>query len=183
LYRVVERARLATAIDEVVVVTSTRPLDDPLAHFCDDFQVACCRLRDTTIDECCQAARRLHASVIVRLIPNCPLIDPQLVDQAVRTLHAGKFDYVANTLERTYPAGLDVEVVSRAALERACREAPNGRLLTDAPTYIAQHPDRFRLHNLRSPEDRSALRWTVETAEDLERVRAAGEWTLPAVAV
>ncbi len=183
LYRAVERARLAATIDEVAVITTTRPLDDPLAHFCDDFHVACCRLPASTTEECCQAARRLHAGVIVRLVPHCPWIDPQLIDQAVRTLHAGNFDYVSNTLPRTYPAGLEIEVVKRAALERACRECSNTDHAGDVLARIVRQPDRFRLHNIRSPQDLSALRWVVETPEELEAARTSDNWTLPAVAV
>ena len=81
-------------------------------------------------------------------------------------------DYCSNVLRRTYPRGLDTEVIARGALERAAREAREPHQREHVTPYIYEHPDLFRLASVENPDDRSQLRWTVDTPEDLAFVRA-----------
>ncbi len=128
LARVVERARWAKTVDQVIVATTTEPADDPVADFCHAHAYPCYRgsLQDV-LDRYYQAARLFQVSVIVRLTADCPLIDPALIDQTVQAFRAGDYDFACNRLPppygRTYPIGLDVEVCTFEALQRAWREA------------------------------------------------------------
>ena len=81
-------------------------------------------------------------------------------------------DYVSNVHPPTFPDGLDTEVVSVEALGVATREA---RLASDrehVTPYVWSRPERFRTANVAHAEDLSGHRWTVDTAADLEFVRA-----------
>lgn len=203
LARVVERARRAKTVDQVIVATTTEPDDDPVAHFCHARGYVCYRgsLQDV-LDRYYQAARLFQVSVIVRLTADCPLIDPELIDQTVRAFQAGGFDFACNRLpppySRTYPIGLDVEVCTFEALQRAWREAdqPHQRehvmpyLYEEArsvrwrarleagiqdmpvPAFIDDAPQgHFRVLQLDYSLDYGSLRWTVDTPQDLELVR------------
>ena len=115
-------------MDEVAVATTTDVSDDPIEAFCKSNKVPVYRgdVFDV-LDRYYQAARAFQADVIVRLTADCPLLDPYVVDQTVRRFFADGADFAANRLpppfKRTFPIGLDTEVCSFAALERAWKEA------------------------------------------------------------
>lgn len=128
LVHVVERVKGARTIQDIVVATTNDPSDDPIEQACAARGYACFRgsLHDV-LDRYYQAARASRAGVIVRITADCPLIDPAVVDRTVEAFHSPNTDFCANRLPppwgRTLPIGLDVEVVSFTALERAWKEA------------------------------------------------------------
>src|SRR5262249_30242281 len=123
------------------------------------------------------AAKEAGAKIVIRLTGDCPFVDPAIVDAAIDLFEAKKADYAANTIERTFPDGLDVEVFSFAALERAHRECVVARLREHVTPYLktgvypGQPSGDFKLAHLRHPVDFSHLRWTLDTEEDLEFFR------------
>ena len=86
-------------------------------------------------------------------------------------LQCSDADYASNTLKRTFPRGLDVEVFSFNALKRAWEEDKNQAWREHVTRYIQHHPDIFSVHNVTSDADYSHMRWTVDTNEDLAFVR------------
>lgn len=173
LARVVRRAALAPGVDRVLVATTTDPGDDPVAEFLAGEGIPCFRgSEDDVLDRYFQAARSCGADPVVRVTADCPLIDPDVLGAVVATFRGGEFDYVSNTLERTYPVGLDVEVFSFAALARAHAEARLASEREHVTPYIWKHPTRFRHGQVRGSEDHSALRWVVDHPADLEYARA-----------
>ena len=173
LGRVVDRVRAARSVAQVVVATSVDASDDSVADFCTEGPIACFRGNSTDVlDRYYQASRQFAASNIVRITGDCPLTDPELVDKVVAAFAEGAYDYVSNLSPRSYPDGLDVEVFSFAALERAWHEA---RALYDrehVTPYLRGHPELFRMGNVEHSEDISRMRWTVDYPQDMEFVRA-----------
>ncbi len=123
------------------------------------------------LDRYYRAALQLDADVVVRLTADCPLLDPVVIDKVVRFFHKGNYDYVSNTLDPSYPDGLDTEVFRRDAPERAWREASLASEREHVTPYIWNHPEVFRLANVRYDCDLAGLRWTVDEPEDLQFVR------------
>ncbi|MBI3302265.1 MAG: aminotransferase class III-fold pyridoxal phosphate-dependent enzyme [Deltaproteobacteria bacterium] len=189
LWQVVRRARRTATLDQVVVATSTAVADDAIAAFCAERGIVCFRgSEDDVLDRYYQAARQVGAEVVVRLTADCPLLDPEVVDQVVRRFLTGSWDYVSNINPPTFPDGLDTEVFSFTALAQAWREASNPAHREHVTPYL-RLSNKFRMGNLvlseACPEqsrriagaekqgDRSAheYRWTVDDAADLEFVR------------
>ncbi len=174
LGRVLDRASRAPSLDVVVVATTGSEADDPICDWCAAEGYGFHRGSETDVlDRYYQAAKAQGADVVVRITADCPLLDPSVVDKVVRVYLDGGLDYVSNTLRYTYPDGLDTEVFSFEALERAWKEArqPAER---EHVTPFLKDAGRFRIRNVESPEDLSArdLRWTVDDPGDLEFVRA-----------
>ena len=196
LAHLVERARRASSVDQVVVATTTDPSDDAIQHLCLARGYNCYRgsLPDV-LDRYTQAAREYGAQTIVRLTADCPLVDPGVLDLTVEAL-AGH-DFSANRLPppwtRSLPIGLDVEVVTRAALERAWQEAHEryhrehvlpylyeGVTFDPRPTPIESegfytlhgiNPHGYKIAQLHHTPNYGSQRWTVDTPADLELVR------------
>ena len=173
LARVVQRARRASLVSQVVVATTIDPSDDPVFAFCrqQGYPVYRGNLSDV-LDRYYQAAREFGAEIVVRLTADCPVIDPEEIDHVVSVFLEEGVDFAANRLpppwKRTYPIGLDTEVCSFAGLERAWHEARLTYEREHVMPYFYDEPGRFRIRMLDYPQDYGHLRWTVDTAEDLE---------------
>lgn len=141
----------------------------PIVDFCEQWGVPYVRGSETDVlSRYHQAAQAAQADVVVRLTSDCPIIDPAVVDRVIEAYRADPqaYDYVSNTLERTYPRGMDTEVFSFAALETAHREAMLPHEREHVTPFFYTQPERFRLGNVAHPVDESQHRWTVDTPED-----------------
>jgi spore coat polysaccharide biosynthesis protein SpsF len=110
------------------------------------------------------------AQHVIRLTGDCPLIDWTIVDAAVELQRRAGADLAGNGIERTYPDGLDVEVISFSALDRAHHEATDESAREHVTQYIYRNPETFRLAHLTQTPNLGALRWTVDTPADFEMV-------------
>ena len=172
LSKVVCRVRRARLVDEVVVATSTERGDDSIVEACELEKVTVTRGReDDVLDRYYEAAQKLQASTIVRITADCPLIDPALIDDVVFAFQQQSPDYASNTLVRTFPRGLDTEVLSFDALERVWRDAKQPWERAHVTSFLYQHPEIFRLVSVRLDHDYSGYRWTLDTPEDYEFLR------------
>lgn len=169
----VQRARRAATLDEVVVVTSTDPSDDPLAATLAQYGVACFRgdLSDV-LARYAAAAEREDATEIVRLTGDCPLVDPAVVDRVVTTRRESGADYASNVDPPTYPDGFDVEVFTRSALTRAHCEARLASEREHVTPWMRTAAAGLRRVNCTALADFSGLRLTVDYPDDLQAVRA-----------
>ncbi len=172
---VVGRASRATTLDDVVVATSLDPTDDPLAEHCAarGFAVHRGSLGDV-LDRYHGAASEFHADLVVRITADCPLVDPGVVDRVVEAHRDSGSTYTANRLPpphpRTWPVGLDVEVVEATALEWAWREARRPHQREHVMPWFYEDPGRFPVTVVDSPLPAGDARWTVDTPADLEAV-------------
>lgn len=174
LARVVDRVRRAETITRVIVATTTQPQDDLLAAHARDLSVDVYRGdEDDVLDRYYQAAVHYQLDVVARITSDCPLLDPGLADAVVRLVlaQASRVDYAANTLRRTFPRGLDVEVVPFATLEHVWREALSLHQRAHVFPYVHDHPGQFVMAGVADDGDWSFMRWTVDTPEDLQFVR------------
>lgn len=176
--RQIERLRRCETLDRLVVATSLDPSDDPLAAHVEGLGVRVFRgALDDVLGRFQGAALAFGpAAHVVRLTADCPLADPEVIDACVRLHLVSGADYTSNTLQRTYPDGLDVEAMTAAALAAAAAEAEAPFEREHVTPFLYRRPERFRLAQLTQRRDLSDRRWTVDTAEDLlfvERVFAA----------
>lgn len=172
LARVVRRTQRAASLDEVIVATTVETDDEVIVAECRRLSVPVFRGdKEDVLDRYYQAAQAYHAAIIVRITSDCPLIEPEVVDQVVRACLDAQADYASNTLQRTYPRGLDTEVMTLSALELAWRQATEPYQRIHVTPYLYQHPDQFKLLSVTDDQDHSRYRWTVDTPDDLAFVR------------
>jgi spore coat polysaccharide biosynthesis protein SpsF len=173
---VVRRSARATLVDSVTVATTLDGRDDLITAFCDESGYPVFRgSEEDVLDRYWKATEATRADAIVRITSDCPLIDPEVIDLTVAGFlsNGGDVDYASNTLEpRTYPRGLDVEVFSRAALERAWREDLKPESREHVTPYMYRTTGLFRTLRVAASADYSDHRWTVDTPEDLAFARA-----------
>ncbi len=172
LMRVVERAQAIPGVEQVVVATTHEPRDDVIERFFSMQGIPVYRgSEDDVLDRYYQAARLAGAKVVMRVTADCPFLDPFVSQRVLARFLEGGYDYVCNTQPPTYPDGLDTEVFSFAALERAWREATLPSEREHATPYIWKNPDKFRIANVVAERESAHMRWTVDRPEDLEFAR------------
>ena len=182
LARVVRRLRHTSRIDEVLVATTDHAIDDAIVDECRTLPVQVSRGdQEDVLDRYFKAAQFASADVVVRITSDCPLIDPGITDKTITKFLDELPDYASNTIERTYPRGLDTEVMSFSALSRAWQKAQRPYEREHVTPYLLEHPSEFRLVSVTGDRDYSSHRWTVDTPEDLlfaqtvyDRLKVAG---------
>ena len=170
----VERVAQAKEIAKIVILTTTKVSDDPIAHFCQERKLSCFRgSEEDVLDRYYQAAVFRKPDGIVRITADCPIIDPEVIDQVVQVFREGSppFDYVSNGLERTFPRGLDVEVFTCQALEKAYLEAKLPEEREHVTPYFYRHPEIFHIGKVALFPSQAQHRWTVDTPEDFALIR------------
>jgi spore coat polysaccharide biosynthesis protein SpsF len=173
--RVLERVLAADRVDAVVVATTTLPEDDRLVASLGSLP-NCAVYRGDADDVLARyfgCASEFDADIVVRVTADDPLKDPEIIDRAVSILVADEqLDYCSNTLEPSFPEGLDIEVFRFPALSRAHAEATLPSEREHVTPYIWNRPDRFVISNFRNDRDLKDWRWTVDKQEDLDFMSA-----------
>ena len=167
---VLRSAEATASIDDVVLATTTAAQDDALAEHSQNIGVR--TFRGSEPDVLARFVGALEgddADVVVRLTADNPLLDPAVTDSVVRRYLEGDCDYASNNGERSWPRGLDCEVLSRAALERSARDGRRPEDREHVTFHVRTHPDEFRLVNVRAPAAGfwPELRLSLDTPEDL----------------
>ena len=162
-----ERLSKSAELDEIVVATSEDVENDKLQFFVESMGYRCTRGSEKNVlNRYYESAKQIKADVIVRITADCPLIDPELVDECIKNFKKSNVDYFSNVYPRTYPDGLDISVMSFSSLERANNEAVSEYDKEHVTTFI-RNSKKFTKSSLKYKEDLSKLRWTVDEPEDL----------------
>ncbi|MFZ4536854.1 aminotransferase class III-fold pyridoxal phosphate-dependent enzyme [Propionivibrio sp.] len=160
--------RLARAkeVDQIIVATSVNERNLPLvAHVCKLGYTCEQGSENDVLDRYVQAAKKHQADVVVRITGDCPLVDPDLVDEVIQRFKAAGVDYFSNTNPPTYPDGLDIEVFTFKALEQASQETSVPFDREHVTPYLRQ-PGKFKTGSMQHNQDLSASRWTVDEPAD-----------------
>ena len=170
LARQIERVLRAYSLDKVVVVTSTNIEDDEICEVATlaraDFWRGPLADVQARILGACQ---QYGADHVVRLTGDCPLADPDVIDDVV-SLHLSEgADYTSNVEPLCYPDGLDAEVIRVSALAEAAKIARESH---EHVTTMLRHWPKWKRSSLKHEPSLAHLRWTVDYPADLEKVRA-----------
>jgi spore coat polysaccharide biosynthesis protein SpsF len=178
--RQIERVRETKLVDNIVVATSTDATDDDLALYLQSIGANVHRGElDDVLQRFIGVLENFECKTAVRLTADCPLTDPEVIDCAVEKFLNTDSDYLSNTLERTFPRGLDVEVFDPAIL-REVADTDFRPMSREHVTFgIYTRPDLYSLSNFSQDPSHANLRWTVDTQEDLDFVRNVYRNLLP----
>lgn len=172
LAHVLERCAAIPGVDVVCCATVAGLDGDPVEQEAKRCGAVVFRGSETDVlDRYYQAARSLHADIVMRVTSDCPLIDPALSGQVLRRLADGA-DYACNNLPPSWPVGLDCEAFPFSWLERAAQEAQRPSEREHVTPYLRNHP-RVRVANVAGPGGLCVEhRWTLDTATDLAFLEA-----------
>ncbi|HEY3798470.1 MAG TPA: glycosyltransferase family protein [Caulobacteraceae bacterium] len=178
ILRQIERVARARRIDRLVVATSENPSDDELARIVAAQAVPVHRgpLRDVLARFIGALDAHGPAEHVVRLTGDCPLADPDVIDATIAHVTGAGADYGSNTPpRRTFPRGLDVEVMTAGALRAAAARAVSHEEYEHVTWAMHRHPELYRQAWFSQAADEGEVRWTVDYPHDYDFVRAVYE--------
>ena len=170
-----QRLARVTEAGAVAIATSTDPSDDPVAELAGELGAAVVRgPLDDVLERYRLAAAGLECDAIVRITADCPLAEPEVIDRLVAMWRADPaLDYVWNTREpRSFPDGLDAEVVSRAALDEAAAETSEPYDREHVTPFVRDRPQRFPQRSLRLEPPVRTVKLSLDTPDDLATIRS-----------
>lgn len=170
----IDRLKRVNNIDEIVIATTVKEGDSKIVDEANKLGVKFFRgSEDDVLSRYYFAAKENNADVVVRVTSDCPLLDSEVTEEIIKYYldNYTKYDYVSNTLDRTYPRGLDTEVFSFKALEKAYNEAKEKFQREHVTPFIWDKNGDFSTFQFKKYEDNSNLRLTLDTDEDLELIK------------
>lgn len=171
---VIERLKFSDRINDVILATTTDKKDDVLETYAIEREVRYFRgSEEDVLSRYYHAAKKYGGEIIVRITSDCPLIDPEIVDNVINKHIDNKVDYTSNVIKRTYPRGLDTEVFNFDVLAEAYKNANEKYQQEHVTSYMIEHPEKFKLQNIEAKGKlkRPDIRITVDTEEDFELIK------------
>ena len=169
---IINRVKKAKNIDQIILATSNTDTDKILLDIAKKFKIiGFAGDEKDVLDRFYNAAIPYAANPIVRITGDCPLVDPILLDKMVEFYQANDYDYMSNTIERTFPDGLDIEIFSSEVLKISNKEAKWVSEREHVSPYILKNQIDFRMYNYKNKQNLSNLRWCVDEEDDLIMIR------------
>jgi len=170
----VDNMRSVRGIGSVVVATTTSEQDDSLVDFCGKKKIDFFRGSETNVlERYVHAAEAYRLDAVVRITSDCPFSDPFVVEDVLKTFLSKPCDLASNVIDRTYPRGLDTEIVRTECLKELLAMHPDSFYLEHVTPYFYEHPEKYKLISvtaeakLRHPE----YRICIDTPEDYELLK------------
>ena len=153
LHYLVSRLKQVKLLDDIVLATTINSQDDILVAFAHKENIKCYRgSEDDVMSRVVDAAISVDADLIVEITGDCPIIDPDIIEQAIQTYINNKVDYVSNSNVQSYPVGMDVQVFSLNILKKSLNMTDDILDREHVTLHIRNHPELFSHLNLIAPK-------------------------------
>ena len=170
---VVLRLKESKQINEIIIATTTNPIDDFIEKWGKNNDVKVFRgSEENVLERYYKAATKFEADIVVRVTADDPFKDYRIIDRAVEIIKEEKIQYVCNNNPVSFPEGLDVEVLTYEALKVSYRNALSDFEKEHVTQYIHKNSDQFRTYNIENTKNLSYYRWTIDTDKDYEFAKA-----------
>ena len=171
LDHVVDRLGKSKLIDQVIIATTTDEIDDQLVEWCNKKNVVCFRGdRSDVLSRYYKCASKFNAEEIVRITSDNPLIDPEIIDELITLRRKSRADYAANNLKKSFPHGLDAEVITFQALDESNKNALKDFEREHVTQYVRHRPNQYKLVNLSSDGNWHSIRLTLDEDSDRQLI-------------
>ncbi|MFH1171411.1 MAG: glycosyltransferase family protein [bacterium] len=177
LWHVIKRCQASKRASDVIVATTTNSEDDILQTTCEAWGISHHRgSANDVLSRYAETVQRFPSDIIVRITADCPFVDPAIIDRIIDEL--GDAHYATNIFDREFPHGLDIEVMTRSALEETQRSATTSFHREHVTPYIREHKhDLFSIRRFLMPEEYRfpQFRLTLDTPLDYQLLRTLYE--------
>lgn len=168
LEQVIHRLKKSKKLNEIIIATTTDENDRKIVEIAKKENVSFYEgSKNNVLERYYLAAKKNDLDVVVRITSDCPCMDPDIVDLVLETHLNKNSDYTSNTLMRTFPVGLDVEVMSFQTLEKCYNNAKTDLEKEHVTFYVHNNLNKFKIENVvANGPNESRIRITLDTEED-----------------
>jgi len=154
-------------LQQKIVAIPNDEMDDVLFNFLNSSKISCYRGSTfDVLDRYYNCAKQLSFKHIMRITGDNPLIDPEIVNEAIKQYSNSDCDYLTNSIDRTFPNGTEVEIFSFNALEIAWKFAQKKSEREHVTPYFYNNPKKFKIHYFKQQKDQSKFRYSIDRNED-----------------
>jgi spore coat polysaccharide biosynthesis protein SpsF len=172
LWHVVNRLKQSKYLDSIIIATTINKNDDIIASWSEENDVKCYRgSENNVLERYYEAAKHYSSETIIRITADDPFKDYQIMDAVIEKFQTEGVDFACNNNPPSYPEGIDIEVFSFEAIEKAYLNAKSTFEKEHVTQYFYKNPETFKISNLKNKENLSSLRWTVDEEKDLVMTR------------
>jgi spore coat polysaccharide biosynthesis protein SpsF len=172
IWHVVNRLKFSKKINNIVLATSLNKLDDSLEKWSQENNIGLFRgSENNVLERFYFASKKQPTEVVVRITADDPFKDPQIIDEVIGLLEKNNLDFAYNNNPPSFPEGLDTEVFTIQALEKAYLNSKDEFEQEHVTQYFYRNSGLFKQMNLQYHENISSLRWTIDREEDLTMTR------------
>jgi spore coat polysaccharide biosynthesis protein SpsF len=169
IWHVINRLKYSNKISKIVLATTINPLDDDLETWALKENITIFRgSENNVLERFYFSAKENNANIIVRITADDPFKDPTIIDGVIENLIIENLDFACNNNPPSYPEGLDTEVFTFEALEKAYLESTIDFEKEHVTQYFYRHPELFKQKNFPFHKNLSYLRWTIDTKSDFD---------------
>lgn len=169
---IINQLSYSKLIDKLILATTNLSMDDIIEDSIKDLDVKLFRGNtNDVLDRYYQCAKKFSLNIIVRITADNPLIDPFIIDEMISKFCLKNYDYMTNTIPRTFPYGTEVEILTFNALEKAWYNAKKPSEREHVTPYFYNNPKNFKIHQVQFSSNLSNLRWTIDKQSDLDLVK------------
>ena len=153
----IKRLKLVKQAKQIIIATTNNEKNSEIIKIAKKNKIKYFKgSQDNVLKRVIDAGKKFSCDVIIRVTSDCPVIDIEIIDQAIETYKNNKCDYLSNSNIRSYPDGMDVEIFSLKTLIKSKRYAKSLRA-KEWPTWsIRSNPKIFKIINLIAPKE---LKW------------------------
>ncbi len=167
----VERLKQSKLISEIIIACSENKKDNQIVNLCKRKKISFYVGSEINVlDRYYRASKKYKGETIIRITSDCPLMDPKLLDNFIKIFLKKKFDYVSNTLTRTYPDGLDIEIFNYKSLHKAWKRSSSDYEKEHVTPYFKKDK-KIRKYNISLEKDYSKNFWVLDYKQDLKVLR------------
>ena len=173
--RVIDRIKCSNNIEKIILATTTNRKDDILEDFANKESIECFRRsEENVLERVLFAAKYYNIKNIVELHGDNPFLDANIIDQAINRYNESNCDYISNTIKKTYPMGLRVQIFSKKNLTFVYENVDDPAVEEHVSNYFYENPDKYSILNMEATDEikRPEIRLTIDTIQDIDLARS-----------
>lgn len=169
---VIERMKLVSGVDEVVVASTSNILDDKIEEECLKYDTECFRGSESDItDRLLNLANSYNFDVIVQMWGDCLLQDPAVIEKGIRVFKESNFEFLHNRTPSTYPKGQEVHIFTKNVLQKIATSTTDPEYREHGTSYVFDHQDEFNIGYFKSDKpEYSKYTWLLDNPNDYDRL-------------
>jgi len=172
IWHIINRLKKVKNAEKIILATTNYSEDDKLIKIANTNGIFSFRgPKNNVLKRFFQCASIFEANTIIRITGDCPLVDPKLIDKMIYFFNSHNYDYVSNTIEPTFPDGLDIEIFSFSTLQKLLKKSKLKSEKEHVTSYLMKHQKQFKIYNYQNKTNLSHIRLTVDEKQDIKLIR------------
>ena len=149
LQHIYERLSKSVYIDEIVIATTNQPEDLKIIEYAKEKKISCFSGHEhDLVGRIYECAINNKSDIIVQICGDCPLIDYRFVDNCIVTYLNFNYDMVTNAISKTFPNGLETNILSTQLLRSINKKNLNPKYREHLCSYIMDNPKLFKIKSI-----------------------------------